>query len=63
MDITWTDNSSHETSYKVERSDDGGTTWNDISGGISLMDAAEFYVPYVMDPSNSSRLVPRQPTS
>src|SRR5437660_729562 len=31
VDITWSDNSSHETSYRVERSDDGGGTWSQIA--------------------------------
>jgi photosystem II stability/assembly factor-like uncharacterized protein len=41
----------------IERSDDGGSTWTDISGGINTADPAEFYPPYVMDPTNSSRLL------
>jgi len=32
-------------------------TQTDISAGIGTNDNSEFYVPYKMDPSNSSRLV------
>ena len=39
------------------RSDDGGTTWESLMNGINGNDTANFYVSYVMDPSNSSRLV------
>jgi hypothetical protein len=41
----------------LERSDDGGVTWTDGTSGINTNDPADFYVPYVMDPSNSSRLI------
>lgn len=55
------DQSNNQTVYheyygiSLQRSDNGGATWNDISppgatGGL-------FYVPYVMDPSNSQRLL------
>jgi photosystem II stability/assembly factor-like uncharacterized protein len=47
---------SGSTSF-IERSDDGGATWTDISSGVNSNDNSEFYPPYVMDPSNSSRLV------
>jgi photosystem II stability/assembly factor-like uncharacterized protein len=39
------------------RSDDGGTTWESLMNGINGNDSGNFFVPYVMDPSNSSRLV------
>jgi hypothetical protein len=41
----------------LERSDDGGLTWSGKTAGINTGDNANFYVPYVMDPSNSSRLI------
>jgi photosystem II stability/assembly factor-like uncharacterized protein len=41
----------------IERSDDGGVTWTDISNGISSGDNSAFYPPYVMDPENPDRLV------
>jgi photosystem II stability/assembly factor-like uncharacterized protein len=41
----------------IERSDDGGATWTDISTGINANDNSAFYPPYQMDPSNSSRLI------
>src|SRR5207302_949909 len=41
----------------IERSDDGGATWTDISTGINLADNGSFYVRYVMDPNNPARLV------
>jgi hypothetical protein len=41
----------------VERSTDGGATWSDATNGIYTGDPANFYVPYVMDPSKSSRLI------
>jgi photosystem II stability/assembly factor-like uncharacterized protein len=41
----------------IERSDNAGGSWTDISAGINPNDNSEFYVPYVMDPSNSSRLI------
>jgi photosystem II stability/assembly factor-like uncharacterized protein len=39
------------------RSDDGGATWESMMNGIGPNDPAPYYVHYVMDPSNSSRLV------
>jgi hypothetical protein len=39
-----------------KRSDDGGTTWATKTTGINA-DPSNFYVPYVVDPSNSARLV------
>jgi hypothetical protein len=45
------------TGISLQRSDDGGKTWTDKLTGINLSDPADFYVPYVMDPSNSSRLM------
>src|SRR5262249_3905030 len=41
----------------LQRSDNGGTTWVNKTKGIMLSDLANFYPPYVMDPSNSSRLL------
>jgi hypothetical protein len=41
----------------LERSDDGGLTWTGKTSGINTNNDGNFYVPYVMDPSNSSRLV------
>jgi hypothetical protein len=41
----------------LERSDDGGLTWTGKTSGINTSDNANFYVPYMMDPSNSSRLI------
>ncbi len=29
--LTWTDNSNNETAFKVQRSSNGGTTWNDLA--------------------------------
>ena len=31
IDLTWTDNSTDETGFEIERSDDGGTSWSAIS--------------------------------
>lgn len=45
------------TGASPERSDDGGVTWVDKSSGITNPGKANFYAPYVMDPSNSSRLI------
>jgi hypothetical protein len=49
----------------LERSDDGGVTWHSKISGINLSvpnmpdddDPSRFYVPYVLDPSNPSRLL------
>ncbi len=48
----------------LERSDDGGATWNGKGTGINPndptvdgSDPAAFYVPYVLDPANQSRVV------
>jgi uncharacterized repeat protein (TIGR01451 family) len=45
------------TGISLQRSDDGGATFVTKTFGINLSDPANFYVPYVMDPSNSSRLL------
>jgi photosystem II stability/assembly factor-like uncharacterized protein len=39
------------------RSDDGGTTWSPKMTGIDSSDPKNFYMPFVMDPSNSNRLL------
>jgi len=41
----------------LERSDDGGISWASKTNGINTSDPANFYPPYVIDPSNSSRLL------
>jgi photosystem II stability/assembly factor-like uncharacterized protein len=41
----------------LQRSDDAANSWANKTTGITLSDPADFYPPYVMDPSNSSRLV------
>jgi photosystem II stability/assembly factor-like uncharacterized protein len=41
----------------MERSDDGGITWTETTTGINPDDPHNFYIPYVMDPANSQRLV------
>ena len=41
----------------LERSDDGGQTWTSATNGIGMTDNANFYVPFVIDPSNTSRLL------
>jgi photosystem II stability/assembly factor-like uncharacterized protein len=41
----------------LERSDDGGITWVQKSFGIDHTDPSNTYIPYVMDPENSQRLV------
>jgi photosystem II stability/assembly factor-like uncharacterized protein len=41
----------------LERSDDGGRTWAQKSTGINHGDPHDTYIPYVMDPANSQRLV------
>jgi hypothetical protein len=41
----------------LERSDDGGRTWAGKTAGINTSDPAHFYPPYVLDPSNPTRLV------
>jgi photosystem II stability/assembly factor-like uncharacterized protein len=43
------------TGISLQRSDDGGITWHDKVTGIT--GTPNFYASYVMDPSNSSRLV------
>jgi hypothetical protein len=49
----------HEFSgISLERSDDGGVTWNPKTNGINTngTDTSDFYVPYVLDPSMPTRL-------
>jgi photosystem II stability/assembly factor-like uncharacterized protein len=45
------------TSGFLERSDDGGLTWTSKTSGINLTDKGADYVPFVIDPTNSSRLI------
>ena len=40
IDLSWTDNSTNETSFKIERSPDGSTGWNQI--GITGADVTTF---------------------
>jgi hypothetical protein len=48
----------HEfTGISLQRSDNGGQTFTDKTSGINPSDPAKFYVPYVLDPSNSHRLL------
>jgi photosystem II stability/assembly factor-like uncharacterized protein len=46
-----------QTPSFFERSDDGGATFTPKTSGINTNDPANFYPPYVIDPSNSSRLL------
>jgi photosystem II stability/assembly factor-like uncharacterized protein len=39
----------------LERSDDGGDTWTSVTTGLS--GGSNFYIPYVLDPSNPTRLI------
>src|SRR5262249_56092757 len=39
------------------RSENGGSGLHSVTSGINHNDPANFYTPYVMDPSNSSRLL------
>src|SRR5262249_46672805 len=41
----------------MQRSDDAGATWTNITAGIATTDISLFYTPYVMDPNNPARLV------
>ena len=41
----------------LERSDDGGATWTGKVNGINTRDNGNFYPQYVMDPSDSKRLL------
>src|SRR5262249_57058029 len=41
----------------LQRSDNGGASSTPKVTGINLADNARFYVPYVLDPSNPSRLL------
>jgi photosystem II stability/assembly factor-like uncharacterized protein len=41
----------------LERSDDGGLTWTQKVFGINTGDPSNTYLPYVLDPANSQRLV------
>ncbi len=41
----------------IERSNDGGVTWTDISTGVNPTDNSDFYPPYQIDQSNPNRLI------
>ena len=41
----------------IDRSDNSGSTFNPIANGINLSDQSDFYVPYIMDPANTARLL------
>jgi hypothetical protein len=41
----------------IQRSDDAGVTWTDITTGIDLTDPGNFSAPVVMDPTNPNRLI------
>ncbi|MDX2035304.1 MAG: Ig-like domain-containing protein [Isosphaeraceae bacterium] len=41
----------------LERSDDGGQTWRSIAPFQAFFDNSNFYIPYVLDPSNQSRIL------
>jgi len=69
--FTRVDQSNPQTVYheyygiSLERSDDGGLTWNGATTGINPNDAhpadgadpSAFYVPYKLDPANQSRVI------
>ncbi|HKI55406.1 MAG TPA: fibronectin type III domain-containing protein, partial [Anaerolineales bacterium] len=40
VDMSWTDNSNNEDGFRVERSGDGGVTWNEV--GTTAADVATF---------------------
>ncbi len=41
----------------IERSDNGGSTWNPGTNGINSSDPAYFYPPYVIDAAQTTRLL------
>lgn len=43
--------------FFFERSDDAGANWLTKGTGIATGDSSLFYVPYIIDPSNQSRLL------
>jgi photosystem II stability/assembly factor-like uncharacterized protein len=48
----------HElVNISLERSDNGGLSWVPKTSGINLNDPHDTYVPFVLDPSNPSRLL------
>ncbi|MFM7150446.1 MAG: S8 family serine peptidase, partial [Gemmataceae bacterium] len=51
-----TQRSGQESTF-LNRSSDSGGTFANITAGINTQDNSEFYVPYVLDPSNPSRIV------
>ncbi|HZT43743.1 MAG TPA: sialidase family protein [Chthonomonadaceae bacterium] len=45
------------TGPDIDRSDNSGSSFFSITSGINFADNSNFYVPYVMDPANTSRLL------
>jgi len=45
------------TNISLERSDDNGSTWVQKTNGINPGDPSDTFLPYVLDPANSQRLV------
>jgi photosystem II stability/assembly factor-like uncharacterized protein len=45
------------TNISLERSDNGGLTWIDRTFGINHSDPSNTYLPFVLDPANSQRLL------
>jgi hypothetical protein len=41
----------------LERSDNNGVNWTGATSGINTTDPANFYPPYVIDPTNTARLL------
>jgi hypothetical protein len=35
ISLTWTDNAESETGFELQRTNDGGTTWDDVTSGIA----------------------------
>ena len=61
--FTRVDHSSPSTIYQeyyglsLYRSDNGGQSFTYAANGLSSSEAAEFYVPYILDPANQSRVL------
>jgi hypothetical protein len=49
IDLTWTDNSSHETGYRIEQSPDGTTGWTEV--GTTAANIATFSASGPFEPS------------